>query len=84
VTEPTDLTCMELVELVTDYLEGALAEPDRVRLEAHLAECDGCTVYLAQMRRTISLTGMLTEDEIPPEGRDELLRVFRAWRESAG
>jgi anti-sigma factor RsiW len=76
------MTCRELVELATDYLEGALPDPERARLEAHLEQCDGCQNYLEQMRRTIRATGMLTEDEVPPEGRDELLRVFQAWRDS--
>ncbi len=75
-----EMDCHELAELVTDYLEDALPEGDRRRLDAHLAECDGCTVYLEQIRTTIRLTGMLTEDQIPPEGRAELLHVFRAWR----
>ncbi len=75
-----EMDCHELAELVTDYLEDALPEGDRRRLDAHLAECDGCTVYLEQIRTTIRLTGMLTEDQIPPEGRAELLQVFRAWR----
>lgn len=78
---PNALACKELVELVTDYLEGTLAEHDRARLEDHLALCDGCTSYLEQMRMTIELTGMLTEDEIPAEGKQELLEVFRAWKE---
>lgn len=78
---PDALACKELVELVTNYVEGALAEHDRVRLEDHLALCDGCTRYLEQMRMTIELTGMLTEDEIPAEGKQELLEVFRAWKE---
>jgi len=80
VSTPEDLACKELVELVTAYLEGALAEHDRVRLEDHLAKCDGCRSYLEQMRATIELTGMLTEDEIPAEGKQELLGVFRAWK----
>ncbi|MGH2528892.1 MAG: anti-sigma factor family protein [Actinomycetota bacterium] len=78
---PEALACKELVELITDYLEGALAEHDRVRLEDHLALCDGCTSFLQQMRMTIELTGMLTEDEIPAQGKQELLGVFRAWKE---
>jgi len=77
------MACSELVELVTDYLEGALEDAERARLDAHLAECDGCTVYLEQMRTTIRLTGVLTEDRIPPEGREQLLHVFRAWREGS-
>ncbi len=78
-----EMSCAELVELVTDYLEGALAGPERARLEEHLAECDGCSAYLEQMRTTIRLTGMLVPEHVPAEGRDELLRVFRAWRGSA-
>jgi anti-sigma factor RsiW len=81
-TYDDEMACNELVELVTDYLEGALEDGERTRLEDHLADCDGCTTYLEQMRTTIRLTGMLTEDQVPEEGRGELLRVFRAW--SAG
>ena len=76
-----DMACREFVELITDYLDGELPEHDRVRLEDHLAKCDGCTSYLEQMRATIELTGMLTEDQIPAEGKQELLGVFRAWKE---
>jgi len=75
-----EMACNELPELVTEYLEGALEPRERARLEAHLAECDGCTTYLEQIRTTIRLTGMLTEDQIPAEGRGELVRVFHAWR----
>jgi anti-sigma factor RsiW len=75
------MNCKGLVELVTDYLEGALPEPERASFERHLAGCDGCGAYLEQMRVTIELTGLLTEDTIPAEGREELLGVFRAWRE---
>lgn len=70
-----------LVELATDYLEGALPDAERASFEHHLAGCDGCGAYLEQIRVTIELTGMLTEDTIPAEGREELLGVFRAWRE---
>ena len=73
------MACLALVELVTDYLEGTLEIGERTRLEAHLAGCEGCTTYLEQMRTTIRLTGMLTEDAIPAQGRAELLRVFHAW-----
>jgi anti-sigma factor RsiW len=75
------MNCHTLVELVTDYLEGALADDERARLEAHLATCDGCQRYLAQIRATIRLTGMLTEDQIEPEAHAALLDVYRAWRE---
>jgi predicted anti-sigma-YlaC factor YlaD len=78
-----DMACRELVELITAYLEGAMAAAERVRLEAHLAGCEGCSSYVEQMRRTIELTGMLTEDRVPPEGRDALLGVFREWRSTS-
>ena len=62
----TALSCREMVELVTDYLEDALPGTERARFEAHIAGCDGCTAYLEQMRATIALTGRLTEEQIPP------------------
>ena len=74
------LVCRELVELVTDYLEGRLSRRDRKRFEQHIAGCDGCTAHLAQMRRTIAMTGRLTEEQIPAPARDELLAAFRDWR----
>ena len=74
------MTCKELVELVTDYLEGALDSQARARFEAHLAECKGCTAYLEQMHKTILLTKQLREDDIQPPVRDELLNVFRNWK----
>jgi len=81
VSTSEDMACRELVELITDYLDGELPEHDRVRLEDHLAKCDGCASYLEQMRATIELTGVLTEDQIPAEGKRELLGVFRTWKE---
>jgi anti-sigma factor RsiW len=75
-----DLTCREMVELVNDYLEGALSEADRARFEAHLAICDPCTRYLAQVRETIELTGRLTEGSMPEPVRDDLLRTFMDWK----
>jgi anti-sigma factor RsiW len=81
---PVEMNCQTLVELVTDYLEGALPERDRQRLEAHLALCEGCTRYLAQIRTTIRLTGKLREEDLAPEARERLLGVYRAWREDLG
>lgn len=74
------LTCKELVELVTNYLEGALDSDARARFDSHLAECSGCTAYLQQMQKTILLTRRLREDDILPPARDELLNVFRNWK----
>ena len=73
-----DLPCRELVELVTDYLEGALPPGERARVDAHLAECPGCTEYLEQMRATLALTRAIRELEGRPEV-DGLLRAFRDW-----
>jgi anti-sigma factor RsiW len=74
-----DLTCKELVELVTGYLEGTLAARTRRRFERHLAACAGCTRYVAQMEATIRATGGLTEDQVTEEQKTVLLGAFRAW-----
>jgi predicted anti-sigma-YlaC factor YlaD len=79
IENPT-LTCKEIVEIVTDYLEGTMAPELRERFDDHLSSCEGCSAYLAQMRETIRLTGMLTEEAIPPEQRERLLSAFRDWR----
>ncbi len=74
------MTCIELVELVTDYLEGSMPADERARFDEHISGCEGCTTYLEQLRITIRLTGMLTEDRIAPGARAALLDAFRAWR----
>jgi anti-sigma factor RsiW len=74
------LTCRELVELVTDYLEGALPAPERTRFEHHIAGCVGCTRHLAQMRLTIATLGRLREEDLSPSARGDLLAIFRAWK----
>jgi anti-sigma factor RsiW len=78
----TDLTCQELVELVTEYLDDALAPADRERFEAHLDDCEGCRRYVAQLRRTIAVVGELREEHLEPEhgARDTLLQAFRRFR----
>jgi anti-sigma factor RsiW len=73
------MTCREVIDLLTDYVEDALPEQERRRVEAHLASCDGCTTYLEQVRETIRLTGMLTEEQIPDVERERLLDAFRDW-----
>ena len=75
-----DLTCRELVELVTDYLEARLGADDRTRFELHLTYCEWCRTYLAQMRRVLETAGELTEESLEPEARDALLEAFRGWR----
>ena len=75
-----ELTCRELVEVVTDYLEGSLPPADRIRFEEHLVMCAPCTIYLDQMRETIRLTGTLREEQVDPAARDALLTAFRDWK----
>jgi anti-sigma factor RsiW len=76
----TGLTCQELVELVTDYLEGALPPAERQRFEMHIGQCGNCRAYLVQIRQTIALTGRLTEANLSPAARAELLQLFRGWK----
>jgi anti-sigma factor RsiW len=74
-----ELSCAEEVELITEYLEGALSDAERRRLEAHLEYCDGCTQYLEQMRTVAGSLGGLRES-IPAEMRDSLIASFREFR----
>ena len=78
-----EITCKELVEIVTDYLEGDMPAERRVLFEEHVAFCSWCRTYLDQMRQTIRLTGMLTEEDLSPETRDTLLEAFRNWNAEA-
>lgn len=79
--EPSgELTCQELVELVTDYLENALSRDDRLRFEEHLDICPGCATYLDQMRLTIRAVGHVSEESLDPSLRDQLLDLFRNWK----
>lgn len=83
-TEHDELTCRELVELVTTYIEGGMGEGERRRVEAHLAECPGCAAYLEQMLWTIRLAGRLGERPLSEGERAELLALFRSPREGEG
>jgi anti-sigma factor RsiW len=76
----SELTCQELAELVTEYLEGTLAPAEGERFEAHLAGCDGCRNHMLQLRTTIEVVGALREDDLDPDARDALLGVFRGFR----
>jgi anti-sigma factor RsiW len=74
------LTCQEVIELLSSYVEGGLTADDRRRVDEHLALCDGCTTYLEQMRETIRLSGMVTEEQVPEDEKTALLAAFRDWR----
>jgi anti-sigma factor RsiW len=79
----TDLACKELVEIITDYLEGTLGEHDRARFDAHIMTCPGCREYVEQMQITIRATGRVTVESISSGARDELLRAFRRMKDSS-
>jgi anti-sigma factor RsiW len=82
-TRKRELVCREMVELITDYLEGALSRSQRRRFEAHLADCEHCTEYLSQMRSTIRLTGRLQAEDLTPEMRQDFGELYRRWRVAA-
>jgi anti-sigma factor RsiW len=74
-----DLSCQEMVELITDYLEDALAPAVRAQVELHLGACDGCASYLDQMLDTMRIVGALHEEDLEPHLREELVVAFREW-----
>jgi anti-sigma factor RsiW len=78
--DPDPLVCQEFVELVTDYLEGTLPEAERARMDAHLAECEGCSGYLEDMQRLVGSLHETPEPPPDPETRAALLRAFRDLR----
>jgi anti-sigma factor RsiW len=75
------MSCREVVDLLTDYLEDALEPATRERVDEHLATCPECMAYVAQMRTTIGLLGRLREDDVPEPVLDELVRAFRDWQQ---
>ncbi len=78
------LTCRELVELVTDYFEGALSRRERRRFEQHVGKCPWCAAYLEQMRQVVQVLGRLEEESLSPTMRDALLDAFRDWKDGKG
>jgi len=79
-----DLACVEVVELVTDYLEGRLSRRQRRRFEKHLAGCSACSTYLEQMRRTIAVAGSVEPEQLDPEALSELTDLFRRYKQDGG
>ena len=77
------LSCKEVVELVTEYLEAALLPAAQARFEEHVADCSDCQTYVQQIQQTISLLHMLAEDPLFPESREQLLQVFQTWKQTA-
>ena len=77
-----EISCQELVELVTAYLEDGLSAVDRARFEAHVEICPGCRAYLAQIKATIELSGRLTPEQLEPAAEAALLEAFRDWHQA--
>jgi predicted anti-sigma-YlaC factor YlaD len=75
------LNCQEVVELVTDYLEQALLPETKAQFDEHIAECPGCDTYLEQVQQTIMMLRKLTEQQMFPETKQELLEIFRNWKQ---
>ena len=74
------MSCKELVELATEYLEETMSAPDRARLEQHLENCPGCVNYLEQMGQTLSVLGHIPEEEVSTKAQAELVGLFRKWK----
>ena len=77
---PPELACQQMVELVTEYLEGTLSRADRKRFDGHIRGCPNCTAYLEQMRATINATGTLRVEDLSPEATEEFIELFRRWQ----
>jgi anti-sigma factor RsiW len=76
------LSCREVVELVTDHLDGALSAEEVALFERHLNFCEGCVWYVEQIKTTVDALGEIREEDLPPEAKDRLMTVFRDWRRS--
>jgi anti-sigma factor RsiW len=76
----SELSCKELVELVTDYFDDALPTGERQEFEHHIVRCAGCTEHLVHLRLTIRAVGQLREESLQPAAREELLAAFRSWK----
>jgi anti-sigma factor RsiW len=79
---PDHVTCQEVVDLVTGYLERALSPDETALFEQHLNFCDGCEWYVEQMRGTLEVVGRISAPDVPEEARDRLVAAFRGWRDS--
>ena len=79
-----EMVCVELVEVITDYLDGALPAPDRHRFEAHLAACGPCRRYVEQFRGVIAAAARIGPEALPDETREHLVQLFAGWRAGRG
>jgi anti-sigma factor RsiW len=74
-----EMACNELVEIVTDYLDGTLPAAELARVRDHLTSCDGCQAHIEQMRATVRVLRSEPEEQAPPEMADALADMFREW-----
>jgi anti-sigma factor RsiW len=74
------MTCRQVVELMTDYIEGNLSAAERARFEEHISGCDGCRAYLAQLQTTRKVLGTIADEPVPAAVERDLLEAFRSWR----
>ena len=73
------LSCKEITEIITDYLEGRMSFTDRMRFQMHVGMCKHCRAYLRQMKATIGSLGQLPDEPMPTDVRDEMRKRFAAW-----
>lgn len=78
-TPAHEITCLQAVNLVTEYLDGNLPADSRQRFETHLAECQHCTEHVNQIRITVELTGQVRDEELAPAVREDLLNLYWRW-----
>lgn len=76
-----EISCKELVDLVADYMDEAISDDARAKFEQHLSECGYCSAYVQQMHLTVKLTNKLTEPEADQPAPDELMNIFRKWKQ---
>jgi len=80
VSASDDTACREIVEVVTEYLDGAMPPAERSRFDDHMRICPGCATYLEQMRSTIRLAGTLAPEAVTPEAKAAFLAALRGWK----
>ena len=79
-SETVSFSCRQVVDLVTDYVDGALPSSERLAFEQHVAICPPCRAYFAQMRAVVRVAGSLREDHLPEPVRENLRNAFRDWK----
>jgi anti-sigma factor RsiW len=79
-SETTSLSCRQIVDVVTEYVDGALSSADRLAFEQHITICPPCRAYFTQMRTVVRVAGSLSEDDLPEHVRENLREMFRDWR----